>query len=54
MPTYDYFCRKCNESFTVIQSIKEHGQKEVTCPKCGGKDVKQQITSFMTKTSRKS
>ena len=54
MPTYDYFCKKCNESFSLIQSIKDHEEKKVECPKCKGKDVEQQVTHFMTKTSRKS
>lgn len=54
MPTYEYFCKKCNESFSVILSIKEHEEEEVQCPKCGGKEIEQQISHFMTKTSRKS
>jgi putative FmdB family regulatory protein len=54
MPTYDYLCKNCQESFSVVLSIKEHDEKKVQCPKCGGTDLEQQITHFMTKTSRKS
>jgi putative FmdB family regulatory protein len=54
MPTYEYFCKKCNESFSVIQSIKDQAEKKAECPKCRGKDIEQQITPFQTKTSRKS
>jgi putative FmdB family regulatory protein len=54
MPTYDYLCKKCNESFSVMLSVKDHDERKVQCPKCEGKDIEQQITHFMTKTSRKS
>ena len=54
MPTYDYLCKKCNESFSVILSFKDHDDKKAECPKCSGKDLEQQITLFMTKTTKKS
>jgi putative FmdB family regulatory protein len=54
MPTYEYLCKNCNESFSVILSMKDHEEKKAQCPKCEGKEIEQQITSFMTKTSRKS
>jgi endogenous inhibitor of DNA gyrase (YacG/DUF329 family) len=34
-------------------TFKEHDAKKVKCPKCAGKKVEQQISHFMTKTSRK-
>jgi putative FmdB family regulatory protein len=54
MPSYDYRCAKCKKQFAVILSIREHDAKKAKCPKCGGKDLKQLLTSFMVKTSRKS
>jgi putative FmdB family regulatory protein len=54
MPTYEYECRECKEKFTVILSISEHDKSNVACPKCKGKKVKQDISLFTTKTSRKS
>ncbi len=45
---------KCAEVFTVVLSLAEHGKKKVSCPKCKSKKVKQELTHFMTKTSRKS
>lgn len=54
MPTYEYECRDCNKKFSVILSISEHGKVKVYCPKCKGKKVKQSISLFTTKTSRKS
>jgi putative FmdB family regulatory protein len=54
MPTYEYLCSKCEKKFTVILSIKDHDAGKAKCPKCGGKKLEQLITSFQTKTSRKS
>ena len=54
MPTYEYECRDCKKKFTVIQRISEHGKTKVSCPKCKSAKVKQSISAFITKTSRKS
>ncbi|MBA4396592.1 MAG: zinc ribbon domain-containing protein [Syntrophus sp. (in: bacteria)] len=54
MPTYDYRCQKCNRKFSVKHSIAEYGKAKVDCPKCKSKNVKQQISLFIAKTSRKS
>jgi putative FmdB family regulatory protein len=54
MPTYEYECKDCNKKFTVILSISEHDKNKASCPKCKGKKVRQSISAFMTKTSRKS
>jgi len=54
MPTYDYRCPACKKKFSVMMSITEHEARKVKCPKCGGKKLEQQISTFMTKTSRKS
>jgi putative FmdB family regulatory protein len=54
MPSYDYRCQKCNKKFTALLSIGEHDAGKVKCPKCGEKNVKQLMTTFQVKTSRKS
>ncbi|MFH1081516.1 MAG: zinc ribbon domain-containing protein [Pseudomonadota bacterium] len=54
MPTYDYQCQDCKRKFSVKLSIAEHDKAQVNCPKCKGRKVKQQISLFITKTSRKS
>lgn len=54
MPTYEYECRKCNKKFTVVQNISAHGTTKVACPKCKSAQVKQRISLFTTKTTRKS
>ena len=54
MPTYEYLCGKCGEEFVRVMSISEFESGQVTCPKCQSADVKQQMSSFISKTSRKS
>jgi putative FmdB family regulatory protein len=54
MPTYEYECQNCKKKFTVIQSISEHEKTKSSCPKCKSAKVKQSISTFTTKTSRKS
>jgi putative FmdB family regulatory protein len=54
MPTYEYRCDDCKHMFILIMSIYEHDKKKVSCPKCRKKNVKQQVSTFLTKTSRKS
>ena len=54
MPTYEYVCNQCGEAFVRIMSLSEYQSGKVACPKCQSDDTKQQMTTFMPKTSRKS
>ena len=69
MPTYEYHCTKCGDSFSLIMSMSEHDQvnamlakheqprlagEKLGCPKCGGYNLEQQYSTFYAKTSRKS
>jgi len=45
MPAYDFRYNDCGELFTVRCSISE--KENVTCPKCGGKNLTQRLTGFM-------
>jgi putative FmdB family regulatory protein len=54
MPTYDFQCQDCGKKFTLSMTVAEHGKSKVACPKCKGRNVKQLISPFLTKTSRKS
>jgi len=54
MPTYEFMCEKCKKPFSVVISISEYEKKKFRCPKCKSAKVKQQISSFQTKTSKKS
>lgn len=35
MPTYEYFCKKCNKNFELVQKISEPPLE--ACPTCSGK-----------------
>jgi putative FmdB family regulatory protein len=54
MPSYEYACKECKKSFTLILTMSEHDKKRVTCPKCKSRKVEQQYGSFFTVTSKKS
>jgi len=54
MPTYEFMCEKCKHRFVEIISISEYEKKKFQCPKCKSTNVKQLITPFQTKTSKKS
>ena len=54
MPTYVYFCDKCGKEFSQIMSFTEYREAKVVCPKCKSPEVKQQLTEFIARTSRKS
>ncbi|NJD55761.1 MAG: zinc ribbon domain-containing protein [Nitrospirae bacterium] len=45
MPIYEYICTKCNERFSLLQSIScEPGATK--CPNCSSHDVKKMVSSF--------
>jgi putative FmdB family regulatory protein len=50
MPIYEYNCQACGESFEkFVRSIQASGQ--VTCPACGGQQVKKSFSVFGTARS---
>lgn len=44
MPIYEYDCTRCDEVFTVYQSLQ--GEKQVTCPECGAPKVRKRFSTF--------
>lgn len=54
MPNYEYKCVKCDKTFFVVMGVKEHDSAKVTCPDCRGNQVEQLISTFYSKTSKKS
>ena len=54
MPTYEFFCEKCGKEFSLIMSMKERETEKVKCSLCGADKVTQQLSTVITKTSRKS
>jgi putative FmdB family regulatory protein len=54
MPTYEFECSKCDNSFALTMSMAEYDKRRFQCPTCKSRKVKQRITHFQTKTSKKS
>jgi len=52
MPRYEYLCEACGRIVTLWLSVSQHGSAPA-CPECGSKKLTQQITPFLTQTSRK-
>jgi putative FmdB family regulatory protein len=49
MPIYEYVCRGCRETFSVLKfSAADDG---TTCPACGSKDVAKKISAFSCSAS---
>ncbi len=48
MPVYDYKCDKCGHRFSQMVTIEE--RKNVSCPECRSKEVKQIITGCAINT----
>lgn len=54
MPTYEFFCEKCRKSFMLLLRLAEYERGDFKCPKCKNNRVKRQLSTFQTKTSKKS
>jgi putative FmdB family regulatory protein len=55
MPTYEYVCKDCKRTFTVVATIAEHEKgAKPTCQHCGSKNVEQNYSSVTVITSKKS
>jgi putative FmdB family regulatory protein len=54
MPTYEYLCLDCRQTFDKSLTLAAHEKDPVSCPKCGSKSVEQEPTKFFCMTSRKS
>jgi len=44
MPIFEYRCENCGEKFEKLI----YGAEELTCPKCGSKNIKKLISPFST------
>ncbi|MGW8192786.1 MAG: FmdB family zinc ribbon protein [Desulforhopalus sp.] len=54
MPVYEFICKKCDHNFSLTMALSEYDKKKFTCPKCKSGQVKRQISTFQTITSKKS
>lgn len=54
MPTYEYRCGDCNETFARVERMTEHSDAKPTCPKCQSNRVEPLLSPVFAKTSKKS
>lgn len=54
MPLYDFKCKECQETFSLAISIKSYEEKNYSCPRCGSRNLEQQVSPFYAITSKKS
>jgi putative FmdB family regulatory protein len=54
MPTYEYQCADCGETFSRREHLADHAAQRPACPKCGSNRVEQHFSSVFVKTARKS
>jgi putative FmdB family regulatory protein len=54
VPTYQYRCEKCGNSFERTETLTEHEEAKAKCPKCNSKKVTQVPGRVHVVTSKKS
>jgi putative FmdB family regulatory protein len=54
MPSYEFFCKECKKTFTVIMTLQEYEKGHAACPKCKSKKVEQRPAAFFAVTAKKS
>ena len=53
MPLYEYECQECKNIFVEVLSLGEHEVKEIICPSCSSKEVRQLMSTFVAHTASK-
>jgi len=54
MPNYEFVCKNCQKSFSLVMTLTEYEKGRLTCPKCHSKKVEQKFSAFSAVTSKKS
>jgi putative FmdB family regulatory protein len=54
MPTYEYQCQDCDQTFAIHQRLEERHSDHVECPECKGTNVEQRFAPFVAVTTKKS
>jgi putative FmdB family regulatory protein len=54
MPVYEFRCESCQKTFEVQQHIEDHRKQTPPCPWCGSNKVEATLSTFFSKTTRKS
>lgn len=50
MPTYEFLCRNCEESFGVTLTITERASATIQCPNCQSEKGTPELTVFIVKS----
>lgn len=45
MPIYEYRCRRCEEEFETLVSLRQR-EEEVPCPACGERQGERRVSMF--------
>jgi putative FmdB family regulatory protein len=54
MPTYEYRCEKCGQTFEKTMGLSQHAkQPKPSCPKCSSRKVEQLVSRFQAITNKK-
>jgi putative FmdB family regulatory protein len=54
VPTYQYRCEDCKETFERTETMAEHDLAKPQCPKCGSRNVSVMPGRIYVVTSKKS
>jgi putative FmdB family regulatory protein len=54
MPQYEYACKGCKKTFSLVMTLAEYDKGKVACPICKSKKVEQKVATFFAVTSKKS
>ncbi|HET7842234.1 MAG TPA: FmdB family zinc ribbon protein [Terriglobia bacterium] len=54
MPSYEYLCKDCKKTFTIILTLDEYSKARAVCPKCKSKKVEQKPAAFFAVSAKKS
>jgi len=54
MPAYDYVCKDCRKTFTLVMSLSEYDKSVPACPSCKGTNVDQKPATFFAVGAKKS
>jgi putative FmdB family regulatory protein len=54
MPEYEFECRACKKTFTLIMRLSERASATIRCPGCGSTDVETVMQTFVARTAKKS
>lgn len=46
MPIYEYLCPTCNRVYSFLARSAGAAQRQPSCPRCGGQDLRKQVSSF--------